>query len=286
MTAILGLCAALGWGLTDFLAGPTARRAGIGSTMLFTSLAGLAALVIWISARSEATIGRVLHATADLSFCWTLVAGLLSALASLLLTCGLADGKSAIVAPIAMSYGAVATTLSLIAGEVFRPAALAGLVMCVIGAPLTALDRHHEGPHGGPVRTGVLFATGAAFCYGTGFWMQGRFSVPQLGTAGALLINYMCGVLVALVVFVRGQNRGRALLGSPRVFAQAAASITALACLAAGTGGSNTAVVTVLSSLSGGVAALLARVFRKEQLSGVQVLGVVGSTVGATVLSM
>jgi hypothetical protein len=33
MAAMLGLCAAPGWGLTDFLPGPTARCAGIGATM-------------------------------------------------------------------------------------------------------------------------------------------------------------------------------------------------------------------------------------------------------------
>lgn len=286
MAAMLGLCAALGWGLTDFLAGPTARRAGIGATMMFTSLAGLAALAIWICAGSDATFGRLFGAAAHASFIWTVVAGLLSAVASLFLTTGLAVGKSAIVAPIAMSYGAVATTLSLLAGEAFRPAALTGLLLCVIGAPLTALDRHRADFPDGAVATGILSATGAAVCYGAGFWMQGRFSVPQLGAAGALLINYVCSVLIALVVLVNGRNASRVLLRSPRFIVQAIASIAALACLAAGTGGRNTAIVTVLSSLSGGVTALLARVFRKEQLSWIQILGVIASTVGAAVLSL
>jgi drug/metabolite transporter (DMT)-like permease len=142
-----------------------------------------------------------------------------------------------------MSYGAVATMLSLLAGDAFRPAALTGLLLCMLGAPLTALDKHHADPrNSGAWSTGVLFALGAAFCYGVGFWIQGRFSVPQLGTPGTLLINYMCGVVVAIVAFARGRNASGALLDSPRFLVQAVASIAALACLAAGTGGGNTAL--------------------------------------------
>ncbi|AXF05434.1 EamA family transporter [Paraburkholderia hospita] len=117
----------------------------------------------------------------------------------------------------------------------------------------------------------------ATFCYGVGFRMQGRFSVPRLGTPGTLMISYMCGVVVAVVAFARGRNASGAPLDWPRFLVQAVASVAALACLAAGTGGGNTAIVTVLSSLSGGVTALLARVIRKEQLSWIQVAGVVGS---------
>jgi drug/metabolite transporter (DMT)-like permease len=101
-------------------------------------------------------------------------------------------------------------------------------------------------------------------------------------------MNYVCSVLVALVALLHGRNASRVLPRSLRFsfIVQAIASIAALACLAASTGGRNTAIVTVLSSLSGGVTALLARVFRKEQLSWIQVLGVIGSTVGAAVLSL
>ena len=282
---LFGLCAALGWGLTDFLAGPTARRAGVGSTMFFTSLAGVAAVAIWISGGTDQTVPRLLHAHASGSFAWVLIAGLLSAAASLFLTSGLAIGKSAIVAPIAMSYGAVTTVLSLLTGEAFRPTSLTGLLLCVAGAPLTALDRHNSMRHG-VWSAGVLFAMAAAFCYGAGFWMQGRFSVPQVGIAGSLLVNYVCGVLVSMIALIRERTGSLAAFRSPRLLIQAAASVAALACLAAGIGMGNAAVVTVLSSLSGGITALLGRVFRNEKLSWIQATGIVGVTIGAAVLSL
>lgn len=45
-------------------------------------------------------------------------------------------------------------------------------------------------------------------------------------------------------------------------------------------------VVTVISTLSGGIAAILGFVFFKERLSAVQVLGVVLVLVGAIVLHL
>jgi drug/metabolite transporter (DMT)-like permease len=253
--------------------------------MFFTSLAGVVAVVIWISGGNGQTLPRLLHAQESASFAWVLIAGLLSAVASLFLTSGLAIGKSAIVAPIAMSYGAVATVLSLMAGEAFRPSSMTGLLLCVAGAPLTALERHPSKRHS--VRSaGSLFAVAAAFCYGAGFWMQGRFSIPQLGIAGALLLNYLCGVLVSIFAMFRSRAASPAVLTSPRMLLLAASSVSALACLAAGIGAGNAAVVTVLSALSGGVTALLGRVFRNETLSWIQIAGIVGVTVGAAVLSL
>jgi drug/metabolite transporter (DMT)-like permease len=89
-----------------------------------------------------------------------------------------------------------------------------------------------------------------------------------------------------MIALIRERTGSLAAFRSPRLLIQAAASVAALACVAAGIGMGNAAVVTVLSSLSGGIAALLGRVFRNEKLSWIQATGIVGVAIGAAVLSL
>jgi hypothetical protein len=64
----LGLCAALGRGITDFLSGHAAWHAGIGPTIVFTSFAGVFALKVWIDVYSIHTSGRIVHAVSAPAF--------------------------------------------------------------------------------------------------------------------------------------------------------------------------------------------------------------------------
>lgn len=284
MGVTFGLIAALCWGATDFLAGGAARLIGVRKAVLVSNLVGFAALAVFFLFSSEAH-----HRASSAS-----IAGYFSAITaaacslsgSLSLSRGLATGKSAVVAPIAMSYGAVTTILSLLSGETFEKRAILGIVICLAGVPLTAMSGRHEPLVGQSRGSEIFFAVLAALLYGVSFWIQGEYALPQLGATLTLLTIYAFGCAALALSFVgRGRMLPLARLESiPLLLGQAFASLAALGSFAIGATLGSTATVTVLSTLSGGVTALLGFLLRHERLTTAQWIGVLAVIAGATAL--
>jgi uncharacterized membrane protein len=164
-----GFIAALCWGATDFLAGRAARLVGVRKAVLVSNLVGLAALGAF-SLFSLETHRRA--STASIAgFIAAIATASCSLLGSLSLSRGLATGKSAVVAPIAMSYGAVTTLLSISSGETFDKQTIMGIAVCLAGVPLTAMSGRGEPLIGDARRSAILFAVLAAILHGISFWI-------------------------------------------------------------------------------------------------------------------
>jgi drug/metabolite transporter (DMT)-like permease len=146
---------------------------------------------------------------------------------SFCLTSGVAIGQSAVVAPIAMCYGAVTTVLSLCSAESLTLRSMAGVLFCISGVPLAAGFKLGS-TASGTGRHALMFACAAAILYGVRFWLQGHFAIPRLGTLTVLLTNYGVAFCAsALWCPDRAPKVGR-LARSPVLLLQSSANVCAL----------------------------------------------------------
>lgn len=280
---MMGLAAALCWGSTDFLIGINARAVGVHRAVFFSQAIGF----VILTALLLATAAPVFGASGSI---WglALLAACLTVGGTLALSQAFAIGKAAMVAPLVTSYGAVTTLLSWISGERLGALTLAGLAVCLLGVMLTAVSPGRQPDRSASALPAIAFALLAAFCYGTGFWLQGKFTLPVLGPSFSLWLGYTVGLMALLVL---NSNR-RALIARPGwrqgglLLAASLLSLGGFSAFSMGAGGGSVAVVTVLSTLSGGIAALLGALLLRERLSGIQWLGVLTVLAGAVVLHL
>src|SRR5688572_21525370 len=125
-SVLLGLAAALSWGLNDFLARFPSRAVGAVPTVLAVTLAGACFLSLWL-----------LFSGNELRFAWPEIflpalSGGALALATLALFTALSLGPISLVAPIAGSYPALAMAVALAQGT--RPSVAQWLAVAAVMA--------------------------------------------------------------------------------------------------------------------------------------------------------
>ncbi|MFB3306135.1 EamA family transporter [Pseudomonas sp. AMR01] len=283
MDVTMGLLAALLWGGTDFLVGLNARAVGVKRAVYFGQALGFLIMTLLLVIFPTFLLKSL---NAPLSV-WLLgiAAALLTVSGALALSKAFALGKAAIVAPLVTSYGVVTTLLSWASGEHISLLQLGCIGVCVIGVTLSSLHKDNGAPHNNP-RLSIAYALLAALLYGTSFWLQGRYTLPALGPITMLWLGYLVGlcVLVVMVLKIRDGLKIPPLKNCATLTGASVMNLGGFSAFSWGAMAGSVSVVTVISRLSGGIAAILGFVFFKERLSAVQVLGVVLVLVGAVVL--
>jgi drug/metabolite transporter (DMT)-like permease len=284
MTAVLlGLAAALSWGLADFAARFTGRAVG-------PTLATLAML-----ATSAAAISLILGWQA-VSIDWRWPSLLLPALsgfgiaaATLLLYYGLATGPVTIVSPIAGSYPALVVGFEVLTG--FRPSLAQWCAMAVtlIGVIVVARAGGHFSESGrfssAAMRQATLAAVGACLTFAVGV-VAGQQAVPDQGELGTLWLSRVTALLVLVAVLAARRERpALPLRWLPLLTAQGLLDGGAYLAIFAGAAGDGAAIVAVVSSAFGVVTTLLGRLFLDERVTTVQWLGIALVFGGVAVLS-
>ncbi len=299
---LLGLSAALFWGVADYCLRGATKSAGTFRALYFMQVIGLLALLLGVElwnplSFAGATPGALLEA-ASLSLIILVGAALLYRSFNI--------GKLAVVSPSAASFGAITTILALLSGE--RPGApqLVGLALLLVGVTFSGMAPSH--PAGTEAATpehadtqrrmlgpGVAEALGATLLFGGAYWRM-RYVVAQLGGIQTAMIGKVTD-LAALTLIVLAGWAVRRFVGAPAL-AQEAATPAALSLaprdlafwrwlipgavldIAAnvayniGVSGALTSVVATLSSLFTAVTVLLAWVFLRERLTRAQWGGV------------
>jgi drug/metabolite transporter (DMT)-like permease len=282
----MGLLAALLWGGTDFLVGLNARAVGVKRAVYFGQALGFSIMSLLLIA-FPAFILKSMSASLDV---WLIgmVAAVLTVSGALALSKAFALGKASIVAPLVTSYGVVTTLLSWAGGEQINLIQLLCIALCVIGVVLSSIHSDSKLPHTTQASSSIAYALLAAVFYGTSFWLQGHFVLPVLGPVTMLWLAYLIGLIV-LVVMVLKIKDGLKIPPLKNCMTLTGASLMNLggfSSFAWGAVAGSVSVVTVISTLSGGIAAILGYVFFKEKLAKIQVLGVVLVLVGAFVLHL
>jgi drug/metabolite transporter (DMT)-like permease len=282
----MGLLAALLWGGTDFLVGLNARAVGVKRAVYFGQALGFSIMSLLLLA-FPAFILKSMSASLDV---WLIGIGaaVLTVCGALALSKAFALGKASIVAPLVTSYGVVTTLLSWAGGEHISLIQLLCIALCVVGVILSSIHSDSKLPHSTQASSSIAYALLAAVFYGTSFWLQGRFVLPVLGPVTMLWLAYLIGLIV-LVVMVLKIKDGLKIPPLKNCMTLTGASLMNLggfSSFAWGAVAGSVSVVTVISTLSGGIAAILGYVFFKERLGKVQVLGVVLVLLGAFVLHL
>lgn len=283
MDVIMGLLAAGFWGGTDFFIGINARRVGVRRAVLYAQLIGFLFICITLAFSAQWFSKAALVSAPN----WALavLAAAITLAGSLCLSRAFATGKTAVIAPLATSYGAVTTWLNWLSGEKLSCVMLIGLALCLFGVMMGSVSRADKEARL-YAASAPYFAALAALFYGIGFWLQGRYTLPTLGAAVALLVNYAVGLCILMLLTLR-VNTVFFVPSLAQILLLLAASLLNLggfATFALGAGAGSVSVVTVLSTLSGGVAAILGAVLLRERLSTMQLTGVLLVMAGAVLL--
>lgn len=282
----MGLLAALLWGGTDFLVGLNARAVGVKRAVYFGQALGFSIMSLLLVA-FPAFILKSISASLTV-WLFGIVAAVLTVSGALALSKAFALGKASIVAPLVTSYGVVTTLLSWAGGEQISLIQLLCIALCVIGVILSSIHSDSKIPHTTQASSSIAYALLAALFYGTSFWLQGHFVLPVLGPVTMLWLAYLVGLIVLVVIVLRIKD-GLKIPPLKNCMTLTGASLMNLggfSSFAWGAVAGSVSVVTVISTLSGGIAAILGYVFFKERLAKLQVLGVVLVLVGAFVLHL
>lgn len=316
---LLGLTAALCWGVADFCLRGATHAAGTFRVLYFMQIVGLAALLglaPWLGLSfAGATPGLVLVASA---------LSLVILVGAALLYRSFVIGKLAVVSPIAASFGAITTVLALATGE--RPTApqLAGLAALLVGVTLSGMALTPRDATGGQPTApgqraepawrrwfgpGVPEALGATLLFG-GAYFGLRYVAPQLGGVQTAMIGKAADLVALSLIVLLGWATRRALgrVGAP--FAQgsvipaaralaprsgafwrwlipgAALDISANVAYNLGISGALTSVVATLSSLFTAVTVVLAWIFLRERLTRIQWLGLALILIGIALVNV
>jgi len=282
----MGLLAAVMWGGTDFLVGLNARAVGVKRAVYFGQALGFCIMSLLLIA-FPAFILKSMSASLDV---WLIGMGaaVLTVSGALALSKAFALGKASIVAPLVTSYGVVTTLLSWAAGEQISLIQLFCIALCVLGVILSSIHSDSKIPHTTQAGSSIAYALLAAVFYGTSFWLQGHFVLPVLGPVTMLWLAYLIGLMVLIVIVLRIED-GLKIPPLKNCMTLTGASLMNLggfSSFAWGAVAGSVSVVTVISTLSGGIAAILGYVFFKERLAKIQILGVVLVLLGAFVLHL
>lgn len=286
MDVLMGMLAALFWGATDFLVGINARTVGIKRSVFFGQLLGLMIMSIILVCSSG--YSRIISASYQAIF-FGLIASLFLLTGALSISKAFAIGKTAVVAPLVTSYGVFTTLFSWANGEEISMAQLVGISICVCGVILASLKTKASSTEIKQLNnSSIFFAVLAALLYGTSFWVQGKFALPNLGATAMLWLSYSVGIILLTPTLLKRSARADIkLLHRKALIPLCAASVFNLGGFSAFSFGAlhgSLSIVTVISTLSGGIAALMGFAFYKERVSLLQLGGILLVLVGAAVL--
>lgn len=281
MTGVaLALGASLAWGVSDFVAGLSVRRAGAPAVTLLTQLCAVVLGVAWTAASGDpAPDAR----TAALAL--GAGVGVLVGLGSFYRALALAP--MSIVAPIAATGVAVPVLAGVAGGD--RPAAVqvAGIGLASAGVVLAVRRPGQLAGPTGDARAGVALALLAAVGSGAFLWLMAPASEDSLPWA-LIIARGAAAPLFALAV-VAGGVRLRPAFGSPAAAAEiltvALLSFAASALYAASTRHGLLSLVSVLASLYPAVTVVLAWRVLGERLDRGRRLGVVAALAGVVLIA-
>lgn len=271
---VMGLMAALCWGVTDYLVGRSARAFGVRQSVLLGQLIGLLVLTCILAVSVEGF--SFLRETDLIYLVLSALAGLSTIAGALAISSAFFSGRTSIVAPLVTSYGVFTTLLAWWSGEAVSVLQFVGLVICASGVAFVGLGNRASGSTS-PVAEGraILFALLAAVLYGVSFWLQGVYALPVIGPVNMLWTSYLIGVVVLWpVTYKTLALRSRGLRAYAALCGASLSNLGGFTAFSYGVVGGSVAIVTVISTLSGGVAAALGYLFYRERMTAMQLVGI------------
>jgi drug/metabolite transporter (DMT)-like permease len=279
MIAILGgLGAAVAWAVSTLCSSRSSRLIHPRSVVAWMMLVGL---VIAGPAAAVDGVPSALHGSVVV---WLVVAGVGNVVGLVLVYHALRIGQVALIAPLVSTEGAIAATISLLAGESLAPSLAAALALiavgvCVASVPAPEMTDASRARH--PAAVGL--AAAGALAFGTSLYATGRAGAV-LPSSWVVLSARLFGTLaLTLPLALRGRLelvRGAAKL----VIASGICEVIGFYSYTLGSR-HGIAIAAVLSSQFAALTLLGAYLLFGERLSRLQLAGVGCVIVGVAVLS-
>ena len=294
MDILLGISAALGWGVADFSARFPSRRIGAYRTLMLMQLFGFLALTIYLWQAGVFSGGM---APGWKPWVFAIIAGLLNTVSGLALYRSFEIGVMSIAGPVSSAYPALTVALALLSGERIQALRASGLAVTFVGVIFAALSfasdkpkttsasGHQSDAH---LSKGAAMAILASLGYGVMFWWLGFHVVPLVGSAVSVWVVRITTLVVLVLI---GIPTGRSL-PLPRgniwwvLLAVGLMDTCAFVANNAGMGTGHVAVVSVLASLYGAVTVLLSWIFLRERIERSQWFGIFLIFVGVVLVSL
>lgn len=270
----LALGAAALWGTGDFLGGVATRRVNVLTVLLWSQVAGVVGLAVWVAIAADSPPGG-----------WRLAAAAGAGLAGVIgLGClyrGMAIGAMGVVAPISATSPIVPLAVDLARGESPGGLQWAGIAAALAGVVLLSRERSARTA---PIAVGAGLALIAAL--GFGLFVVGLGEATEDSTSWAVAIARTAAATAVLAV-AAGRGTGlrvpRRLL--PLVLAVGLFDTAANALLAMATTHGSLGIVAVLSALYPVTTVVLARVVLGERLDGSRRAGGTLALAGAALVA-
>jgi drug/metabolite transporter (DMT)-like permease len=277
MTLALALVAAVGYGISDFLAGLSCRRAPVTQVTAAVQLAALVPAVGIAVASGTTPSWSVVG--------WGALAGGGVAIGSVALYLGLSRGRMSVVAPVSAVAGAALPVLiGPLTGERLYATAIVGIAVGIPAVLLVATAPSGGGeprPGGGPLRDlafGVVGGLGFSVMY-VGYGLADETSAWPV--AVSLLVSATAMAVIAVVATGRLTP---AALRLPLV-AGIVAGTSALFFRSAASGGA-LAVSSIVTSLYPGVTVLLAALVLREPIGRLRACGLALTLVAVVLIGL
>jgi drug/metabolite transporter (DMT)-like permease len=287
LPTLLGLATALCWGSSDYLSRRQSENVGHYNTTVYMHVTTLVILLLLIP-----VLNPPLHATA-----WPasalMAAGALNFFAFIFLYRAFHKGVVSVVAPVAYSYPAVTTVVSVVAlGIVLAATRLFAITAIILGVVLLSMRyselKNYTRGNGRPTLTaGVGSAIGSAVSFGLVYVVVG-YATPSVGYYVPVLFLRGVATLVGFLLapaFRAGIRPTKASFSPTMIIMGALESVGFLSFnLGVSFGADSLPVVAALSGMGGAIAAAYAMVLLKERLEKNQLLGAVISVAGVFAL--
>ncbi len=275
---ILGLTAAFGWGIGDFLSRGASREIGYFRSIFYFQFAGLFVLSIFLGLRGDFSTPWPTEISA---WGWMALACALNVIAGLTIYRAFSIGTLAIVSPISASYGGLTGVLAFFSGERIGAVRAVALVAVVVGLALASAAPSPPAIAGAPkeryrLPPGVGSAIIASLVFGFLFWLLGFYITPAFGgTKPIWLFRATSPIILFTIAAMRRIDLSLPELKSWRYLAPTGLLDTlAFTAVTIGLAGGETTLVTVLSSLFSAVTVVIAWVILREPMAKRQWLGV------------
>ena len=282
-----GLSAAFCWGTADYLSRGQSEKIGYYRTVVYShiiTLVVLIALVPILSPNLQVSPSPVLV---------LVVAGILNFIAFNFLYRAYHRGIVSLVAPVAYTYPAITTVLSIvILGAILSSAKILAIVGIILGVILlsTRFSELRAFVHGSGapnLTSGIGSAVGASFLFGVVYIAIG-YAAPSVGVVVPALVLRAVAITAGFLLapLLHQQVGPSRLTFSSMIFVMGILEAAGFISFTYGisTTGSSLPVVAALSSMGGAVAASYGLVFLRERLEPNQIVGVLFSLIGVFTL--
>src|SRR3990170_3773159 len=282
-SALLGLVAALSWGLNDFLARFPSRAVGPIPTVLAVTVAGFIVLGAWLLL-DGATISIVWP-----SLWLVAVSGVFFTLGTLALYAALALGPISIVAPITGSYPALAMILAVAQGA--RPSLTQWLAIGAVTAGVVIVSRsggrYEESGELPPGKLKIVLGLALLSSFGFAIALTaGQAAVPIFGEVETVWLARLFGLITIGALYLwRSPGAPIPVRWLPLLGLMGCLDVLALGTITGAGNLPDPAFATVVSSTFGAVTVLLAHVFLKEPIGPSQLAGMALIFGGVAVLA-